>query len=108
MKASYNSQPIPANGEAIQYADGKFVIPDRPIIPFVEGDGTGRDIWKASRRIFDAAGEKADGGKREVAWYEIYAGEKAYAMFQQWMPEDTVEAVRAFRIAIKGPLTTPV
>src|SRR3990172_6857898 len=107
-KSSYNNNPVPKNGQPIEFQGGKFIIPDRPIIPFVEGDGTGRDIWKASRRIFDAAVEKAYGGKREVAWYEVYAGEKSYAMFQQWMPEETVEAVRAFRIAIKGPLTTPV
>src|SRR3990170_2808562 len=108
IRTSYNNNPVPTNGQPIGYQGGKFIIPDRPIIPFVEGDGTGRDIWKASRRIFDAAVEKAYGGKRQVVWYEIYAGEKAYAMFQQWMPEDTIEAVRAFRIAIKGPLTTPV
>jgi len=108
FKSSYNSNPVPGNGQQIEFKNGKFVIPDRPIIPFVEGDGTGRDIWKASRRIFDAAVEKAYGGKRQVAWYEVYAGEKSYAMFQQWMPEESVEAVRAFRIAIKGPLTTPV
>src|SRR3990170_803019 len=108
IRTSYNNNPVPTNGQPIGYQGGKFIIPDRPIIPFVEGDGTGRDIWKASRRIFDAAVEKAYGGKRQVVWYEIYAGEKAYAMFQQWMPEDTIEAVRAFSIAIKGPLTTPV
>jgi isocitrate dehydrogenase len=108
FKGTYNNNPVPARGQLIEYRNGKFEFPDRPIIPFVEGDGTGRDIWKASQRIFDAAVEKAYGGKRQVAWYEVYAGEKAYAMFQQWMPEDTVEAVRAFRIAIKGPLTTPV
>jgi isocitrate dehydrogenase len=108
FKGSYNNNPVPPRGQLIEYRNGKFEVPDRPIIPFVEGDGTGRDIWKASQRIFDAAVEKAYGGKRQVAWYEVYAGEKAYAMFQQWMPEDTVEAVRAFRIAIKGPLTTPV
>ena len=108
IQASYNGNPVPTNGQPIDFRNGKFIIPDRPIIPFVEGDGTGRDIWKASRRIFDAAVEKAYGGKRQVAWYEIYSGEKAYQMFQQWMPEDTVEAVRALRVAIKGPLTTPV
>jgi isocitrate dehydrogenase len=108
VKSSYNGQPVPTNGQVIEYKSGKFVIPDRPIIPFVEGDGTGRDIWKASRRIFDAAVERAYGGKKQVVWYEIYSGEKAHQMFNQWMPEDTVEAVRAFRIAIKGPLTTPV
>jgi isocitrate dehydrogenase len=116
VKASYNGNPVPKNGEPVEFRGGQFVIPDRPIIPFVEGDGTGRDIWKASRRIFDAAVQKAYGGKREVVWYEIYSGEKAYRMFQnapvpeaqKWMPEDTVQAVRDLRIAIKGPLTTPV
>jgi len=88
---------------------GKFIIPDRPIIPFIEGDGTGRDIWKASRRVFDAAVEQAYGGKRKIAWYEVFAGErKAFNEFKQWLPEETVEAVRDFRISIKGPLTTPV
>ena len=107
-RTSFNNQPIPADGQRIEFRDGKYVIPDRPIIPFVEGDGTGRDIWKASRRVFAAAVEKAYGGKRVVAWYEIYAGEKAFEMFKEWMPQDTVEAVKEFRIAIKGPLTTPI
>ncbi len=107
-RTSFNNHPIPADGQRIEFRDDKYIIPDRPIIPFVEGDGTGRDIWKASRRVFDAAVEKAYGGKRVVAWYEIYAGEKAFDMFKEWMPQDTVEAVKEFRIAIKGPLTTPV
>ena len=107
-RTSFNNHPIPANGQRIEFRDGEYVIPDRPIIPFVEGDGTGRDIWKASRRVFDAAVEKAYGGKRAVAWYEVFAGEKAFEMFKEWMPQDTVEAVREFRVAIKGPLTTPV
>src|SRR5581483_6408530 len=108
LKASYNGNPLPADGEPIQFQNGKFLVPDRPIISFVEGDGTGRDIWKASRRVFDAAVEKAYGGKRKVAWYEVFTGEKAFQIFKQWMPEDTVEAIRALRIGIKGPLTTPV
>jgi isocitrate dehydrogenase len=107
-KATYNGNPVPKDGERTEFRDGKFIIPDRPIIPFVEGDGTGRDIWKASRRVFDAAVEKAYGSKRRVVWYEVYAGEKAHQMFGEWMPPDTVEAIKAFRIAIKGPLTTPV
>ena len=90
-RSSYNNHPIPANGQRIEFRNGQFIIPDRPIIPFVEGDGTGRDIWKASRRVFDAAVEKAYGGKREVAWYEVYAGEKAFEMFKEWMPQDTVD-----------------
>src|SRR5579859_7809254 len=108
MKASYNSQPIPANGEVIQYKDRKFNIPDRPIIPFIEGDGTGRDIWKASQRVFDAAVEKAYGGKRAIKWFEIFAGEKAYRQFNTWLPDDSVNAARDLRVSIKGPLTTPV
>jgi len=83
-------------------------VPNNPIIPFIEGDGTGRDIWKASLRVFDAAVEKAYKGKRRVVWYEVFAGEKAKAKFDTWLPDETVDAVREFRVAIKGPLTTPV
>ena len=108
MKASYNGVAMPADGKAIGYANGVLQVPDNPIIPFIEGDGTGRDIWKASRRVFDAAVEKAYGGKRRVAWMEVFAGEKAFNAFKQWLPDDTVEAVRDFRVSIKGPLTTPV
>jgi len=108
MKSSYNSKPIPANGKAIEYSGGKFHIPDNPIIPFIEGDGTGRDIWKASQRIFDAAVERAYSGKRKIAWFEVLAGEKAFNQTKEWLPQDTVDAIRDFRIAIKGPLTTPV
>ena len=107
-RTSYNNLPVPTNGQRIEFRNGQYVIPDRPIIPFVEGDGTGRDIWKASRRVFDAAVEKAYGGKRAVVWYEVFAGEKAFAMFKEWMPQDTVEAIKEFRVAIKGPLTTPI
>ena len=108
MKTSYNGRAIPSEGKAIEYAGGKFVIPDRPIIPYIEGDGTGRDIWKASQRVFDAAVELVYGGKRKIAWFEVFAGEKAFNEFKQWLPDETVEAVRDFRISIKGPLTTPV
>jgi isocitrate dehydrogenase len=107
MRDKYNGIPVPADGKPIQYRDDKFVIPDNPIIPFIEGDGTGRDIWKASKRVFDAAVEKA-GGKRRVAWLELLAGEKAFNTLGTWLPDDTVQAIRDFRIAIKGPLTTPV
>src|SRR5215467_3128000 len=106
--ASFNGVPIPTGGEKIEYRNGKYQVPDRPIIPFIEGDGTGRDIWKASVRVFDAAVEKAYSGKRRVVWYEVFAGEKAMARFQTWLPEDSVTAIREFRVAIKGPLTTPV
>jgi isocitrate dehydrogenase len=108
MKSSYSGVAVPADGKVIEYSGGAFKIPDRPIIPFIEGDGTGRDIWKASQRVFDAAVEKAYGGKRKIAWLEIYAGEKAFNQFKEWLPQDSVDACRDFRISIKGPLTTPV
>ena len=108
MKASYNGVPVPSDGKQIDFANGKFIVPDRPIVPFIEGDGTGRDIWKASRLVFDAAVERAYGGKRRVVWYEVFAGEKAFNTFKEWLPNDTVDAIRDFRVAIKGPLTTPV
>src|SRR6202522_1004997 len=109
MKTSYNGVQVPAAGSAIQYsADGMFSVPDRPVIPFIEGDGTGRDIWKASRLVFDAAVEKAYGGRRSVAWLEIFAGEKAVRQFNEWRPQDSGAAIRDFRVAIKGPLTAPV
>jgi isocitrate dehydrogenase len=108
MKQSYNGVAVPADGKPIEYTDGTFRVPDRPIIPFIEGDGTGRDIWKASRRVFDAAVERAYGSKRKLVWFEVFAGEKAFNDFQQWLPQDTVDAIRDFRLAIKGPLTTPV
>ena len=108
MQKSYNGLPLPDGGEPIQYVDGKFTIPDHPIIPFIEGDGTGRDIWRASQRVFDAAVEKAFGGKRSVKWFEVFAGEKAFRQFKTWLPDDTVNAARDLRVSIKGPLTTPV
>jgi isocitrate dehydrogenase len=108
MKSAYNGVAVPGDGKGIGYEGGKLQVPDNPIIPFIEGDGTGRDIWKASRRVFDAAVEKAYGGKRRVAWFEIFAGEKAFNTFKEWLPNDTVDAARDFRISLKGPLTTPV
>jgi isocitrate dehydrogenase len=108
MARPYNGVPIPPEGTRVTYANGKYDIPHNPIIPFIEGDGTGRDIWKASIRVFDAAVEKAYKGERRVVWYEVFAGEKAKAKFDNWLPDDTVEAIREFRVAIKGPLTTPV
>ncbi len=107
MQSSYNGIPVP-DGQSIGYADGKYTVPDNPIIPYIEGDGTGRDIWKASQRVFDAAVEKAYGGKKSVKWYEVLAGEKAYRETQNWLPDDTVKATMDFRVSIKGPLTTPV
>ena len=108
MKASYNGVAVPANGKVIEYADGVFKVPDQPIIPYIEGDGTGRDIWKASQRVFDAAVQKAYGGKRKIAWLEVFAGEKSFKQFKEWLPKETVDAIRDFRVSIKGPLTTPV
>jgi len=108
MKSLYNGQAIPVEGKAIGYSGGELQVPDTPIIPFIEGDGTGRDIWKASRRVFDAAVEHAYRGKRSVAWFEVFAGEKAFNAFKEWLPDETVDAIRDFRVAIKGPLTTPV
>src|ERR1700759_471183 len=83
-------------------------VPDRPIIPFMRGDGTGPDIWRASQRVFDAAVEKAYGGKKKIAWYKVYAGEKAFTTFGEWLPDGTVEAYRKYLVGIKGPLTTPI
>jgi isocitrate dehydrogenase len=98
---------VPA-GDPIRNADGKLRVPDRPIIPFIEGDGTGPDIWRASQTVFDAAVEKAYGGRRRIAWMEVFAGEKAFNRFKDWLPEDTVTAFKEFVVGIKGPLTTPV
>ena len=100
--------PAPQQGTPISYRDGTYAIPNDPIIPFIEGDGTGRDIWKASRRVFEAAIAKASGGKRRVEWVEMLAGEKAYKETGSWLPEATLETIKRYRIGIKGPLTTPV
>src|SRR6202043_1006845 len=99
---------IPAGGEKITNANGKLHVPDQPIIPFIEGDGTGRDIWRASGRVFDAAVRKAYGGKRKIHWMEIFAGEKANKAYHSWLPDETVAACREYLVSIKGPLTTPV
>ncbi|MEN3336026.1 MAG: isocitrate dehydrogenase [Blastocatellia bacterium] len=106
--ATFNGIEVPADGQKITVEGAKLNVPDQPIIPFIEGDGTGRDIWGASRRVFDAAVEKAYGGKRRVAWYEIFAGEKAFNQFGEWLTDDSVRAIAEFVVAIKGPLTTPV
>jgi isocitrate dehydrogenase len=105
---SFNNRPVPADGQKIEFKNDKFVIPDNPIIPFIEGDGTGRDIWKASERVFDAAVKSVYGGKRRIVWYEIFAGEKAFSEFKEWLPQGTLDAIREYRIGIKGPLTTPI
>src|SRR5437868_12922193 len=98
----------PPRGEKISIASGKLNVPENPILPFIRGDGTGPDIWAASQRVFDAAVQKAYGGKRKVAWFEVFAGETAFKKFNNWLPDDTVEAFKAFLVGIKGPLTTPV
>jgi isocitrate dehydrogenase len=105
---AYTNVKVPEGGEKISIKDGKLDVPDHPIIPFVEGDGTGRDIWRASVRVFDAAVEKAYGGKRKVHWMEVYAGEKSFKQFQSWLPDETTEAFKEFLVGIKGPLTTPI
>ena len=105
---AYVNVKVPEGGAKITIKDGVLQVPDNPILPFVEGDGTGRDIWRASVRVLDAAVEKAYGGKRKVAWMEVYAGEKSFKMFQSWLPEETNEAFREFLVGIKGPLTTPI
>src|SRR5688572_30077320 len=105
---AYTNVKVPEGGSRISIKDGKLDVPDHPIIPFVEGDGTGRDIWRASVRVFDAAVEKAYGGKRKAHWMEVYAGEKSFKMFQSWLPDETIEAFKEFLVGIKGPLTTPI
>lgn len=105
---AYTIVQVPAEGEKITIAGGQLRVPDCPILPFIEGDGTGRDIWRASQRVFDAAVEKAYQGQRKVYWMEIYAGEKAYNLCGSWLPDETVEAFKEFLVGIKGPLTTPI
>ncbi|RME36239.1 MAG: NADP-dependent isocitrate dehydrogenase, partial [Planctomycetota bacterium] len=98
----------PQEGDRIEMTDEGLRVPDRPIIPFVEGDGTGPDIWRAAVRVFDAAVEKAYGGRRKIVWFEVFAGQKSYDRYGSWLPEDTVTAFRHYLVGIKGPLTTPV
>jgi isocitrate dehydrogenase len=98
----------PTTGERITIADGKLNVPNNPIIPFIEGDGTGPDIWNAAKRVLDAAVAKAYNGQKEIAWYEVFAGEKAYYQYNEWLPNDTLTAIREYIVAIKGPLTTPI
>src|SRR6201993_5275515 len=100
--------PPPAEGARITIRDGKLTVPDNPIIPFIEGDGTGPDIWRASVRVFDAAVQKAYGGKRKIHWMEVFAGEKSFKAYDNWLPDETVAACREYLVSIKGPLTTPV
>jgi len=104
----YKHAKVPASGSRISIKGGKLQVPDDPILPFIEGDGTGPDIWRASVRVFEAAVTKAYGGKRKIHWMELYAGEKAFKAFGSWLPDETVEGFREFLVGIKGPLTTPV
>ncbi|MEI2719165.1 MAG: isocitrate/isopropylmalate family dehydrogenase [Gemmatimonadales bacterium] len=98
----------PTDGERITLVDGVLQVPDAPIIPFIEGDGTGPDIWRASQHVLDGAVRIAYGGKRRLAWFEVFAGEKAKDRYDSWLPEDTITAINHYLVAIKGPLTTPV
>ncbi len=98
----------PADGARITIQNGKLNVPDNPIMPFIEGDGTGRDIWRASVRVLDAAVAKAYGGKRQIKWLEVYAGEKAFQLFNNWLPDATIDMFREYLVGIKGPLTTPI
>jgi isocitrate dehydrogenase len=108
--AQYKKINVPSNGNKIKVEKGKLIIPDNPILAFIEGDGTGPDIWRASKRVFDCAVEKAYKGNKKIAWMEIYAGEKALSLYgkDEWLPDETVDAIQEFQVAIKGPLTTPV
>ena len=108
--SEYKKIIVPSKGKKIKVEKGKLIIPDNPILAFIEGDGTGPDIWRASKRVFDCAVEKAYKGNKKIAWMEIYAGEKALSVYgkDKWLPDETVEAIQEYQIAIKGPLTTPV
>jgi isocitrate dehydrogenase len=105
---TYQNLAPPADGEAITMQDGRLHVPTEPIIPFIEGDGTGPDIWRAAQNVFDNAVRKAYGGKRRIVWFEVFAGEKAKNRFDSWLPDDTLRAIDHHLVAIKGPLSTPV
>jgi len=108
--AAYARLTPPADGKRIEVVDGALRVPDQPIIPFIEGDGTGPDIWRASQMVFDAAVHRAYHGKRKIVWFEVFAGEKSLKVYGEnaWLPDDTLEAIKEYVVAIKGPLTTPV
>jgi isocitrate dehydrogenase len=106
--ANFQKIQIPTEGKAIQIENGKLNVPDHPIIPFIEGDGIGPDIWRATKMVIDAAVEKVYNGKKSIAWMEIYAGDKAKSVYGEYLPEETFEAIKEYIVAIKGPLTTPV
>ncbi len=105
---SDTKMPAPPNGDKIRIVDGKLVVPENPVVPFIEGDGTGPDIWRASVRVLDAAVAKAYGGKRKIAWMEVLAGQKSYDNLGTWLPDETVAAFQEYLVGIKGPLTTPI
>src|SRR5216110_1436686 len=104
---AYKDVTPPAGGQ-ISIQNGKLTVPENPILPFIRGDGTGPDIWAFSVRVFDAAVQKAYGGKRKVSWFEVFAGEESFKRFNNWLPDDTIEAFRDYLVGIKGPLTTPI
>ena len=104
---TYSTTRIP-EGEKIEINDGQLRVPDQPILPFIEGDGTGPDIWRAAQNIIDAAVAKAYGAQRKIAWMEVHAGQKSFDKFGEWLPDDTVRAFTEFLVGIKGPLTTPI
>ena len=104
----YKFVKIPAKGEKIRIKDGQLQVPEQPVVPFVEGDGTGRDIWRASVRVMDAAVQKSYDGKRQIHWMEVFAGEKAFDLTGSWLPDETMQAFEEYLVGIKGPLTTPI
>ena len=106
--ATYDKLTPPSNGEKVEMQDGKLHVPDRPILPFIEGDGIGVDIWPAAKTVFDAAVQHAYDGEREIVWFEVFAGQKAQDEYGEWLPDDTLSAISDYLVAIKGPLTTPV
>src|SRR5579872_7312189 len=108
MMPQFSKISVPQQGSRIEYRDGQPVVPDNPIIPFIRGDGTGVDIWAAAEPVLDAAVAKAFGGRRSIHWMEVYAGERAEELYGQYLPAETLDALRYFAVAIKGPLTTPV
>jgi isocitrate dehydrogenase len=108
MAPTYDTLKPPADGDTITMRDGALQVPDRPVIPFIEGDGTGPDIWRASQHVFDGAVARAYGGKRKIVWFEVLAGEKSKNQLDNWLPEDTLRAIDHHLVSIKGPLTTPV
>src|SRR5262245_43472803 len=104
---SYQHIQVPA-GDKLSISGGKLNVPDHPVLPYIEGDGAGRDIWRASVRVFDAAVARAYGGKRQIAWMEVFAGEKSFKQFNTWLLDETVDAFKEYLVGIKGPLTTPI